>query len=120
MYQYPKEFLPVDQLLQKLTSSGITISSLAEARIALTNIGYYRLKGYSLQWFDPISKKYISNITFSDILKLYYFDSEMSHLLFNYLSQIEISLKARLVNALQITHDALILHDWEKHFNISP
>ena len=111
MYQYPKEFLPVDQLLQKLTSSGIIISSLAEARIALTNIGYYRLKGYSLQWFDPVSQKYISNITFSDVLKLYYFDSEMSHLLFNYLSQIEISLKARLVNALQITHDALILHD---------
>ena len=111
MYQYPKNFLSVTQLIQKLTNSNMIIDSQDEAEIALTTIGYYRLKGYSFHRIDPSTKKYIANTHFSDILKLYYFDSELSHLLFSYLSQIEVSLRVRLVNAFQTTHDALILHD---------
>lgn len=111
MYQYSKNFLSVTQLIQKLTNAGMTISSQNEAKMALTTIGYYRLKGYSFQWIDPVTKKYIPGTDFSNVLKLYRFDSELSHLLFSYLSQIEVALRARLVNAFQITQDALILND---------
>ena len=111
MYQYPKNFLSVPQLIQKLTETGMTIDSHDEAKLALTTIGYYRLKGYSFHCIDPATKKYIAGTTFSDVLKLYHFDSELSHLVFSYLSQIEVALRARLVNAFQITQDALIIHD---------
>ena len=110
MYQYPKKFLSVEQLIQKLIDSGMVITSLSEARTALTTIGYYRLKGYSFHKFDSSIKKYVKNTTFSDVLKLYYFDSELSHLIFSYLTQIEIALRTRLVNSFQITQDALILN----------
>ncbi len=47
----------------------------------------------------------------SDVLRLYHFDSKLSDLLFSYLSQIEVALRSRLVNAFQLSHDALILND---------
>lgn len=103
MYQYPKNFLSVAQLIQKLIDAGMTIDSQDEAEIALTTIGYYRLKGYSFHRIDPATKKYIVGTNFSDVLKLYHFDSELSHLVFSCLSQIEVALRSRLVNAFQTT-----------------
>ena len=111
MYQYPKKFLSITQMIQKLENAGMIINSSDEAENALTTIGYYRLKGYCFHLIDPVTQKYMAGTNFSDILKLYYFDSELSHLVFNYLSQIEVALKSRLVNAFQITQDSLILHD---------
>lgn len=105
------QFKSVTQLIQKLIDSGRTIPSQDEAKMALTTIGYYRLKGYSFQLIDSTTKKYTAGTNFSDVLKLYHFDSELSHLMFNYLSQIEVTLKTRLVNAFQITQDALVLND---------
>lgn len=103
MYQYSKNFLSVIQLTQKLTDAGMTIDSQAEANTALTTSGYYHLKGYSFHWIDPAAKKYIAGTNFSDVLTLYHFDSELSHLAFSYLSQIEVTLRSRLVNAFQST-----------------
>lgn len=101
MYHYPKNFLSVAQLMQKLTDAGMTIASQDEAENALTTIGYYRLKGYCFHQFDHTTGKYVPGTSMADVLKLYNFDSELSHLLFMYLSQIEVALRARLVNAFQ-------------------
>ena len=111
MYTYPKNFLSVTQLIQKLKDAGMVIDANDTAEMALTTIGYYRLKGYSFHLMDPATKKYIKGTTLSDVIKLYHFDAELSHLLFRYLSQIEVALRSRLVNAFQITQDALVLND---------
>ena len=111
MYEYPKEFLSVSQLIQKLKDAGMIIDSQDDAAKALTTIGYYRLKGYSFQLIDPVTQNYVQDTKLSDVLKLYHFDSELSHLIFGFLSQIEIALRARLVNAFQMKQDALILND---------
>jgi abortive infection bacteriophage resistance protein len=62
MYQYPKNFLSVTQLVQKLKDAGMTINSQDEAEVALTTIGYYRLKSYSFHRIDPTTKKYTAPI----------------------------------------------------------
>ena len=93
------------------------ISEINEAYTALSTIGYYRLKGYSFQWIDSSTLRYFPGTEFSNVLALYRFDSELSHLIFEFLSQIEVSLRARLVNALQCTSDPLILND-SSMFNI--
>lgn len=111
MYTYSKNFLSVTQLIQKLKDAGMTIDSNETAEMALTTIGYYRLKGYSFHLIDSSTKKYVTGTNLSDVLRLYLFDSELSNLLFSYLSQIEIALRSRLVNAFQITQDALVLDD---------
>lgn len=111
MYQYPKNILSIPELIQKLKDSGMLIESQDEAETALASIGYYRLKGYCFHLYNKSENRYNEGVCFSNVLKLYYFDSEVSHLLFSYLSQIEVSLRARLVSALLIYNDPLILND---------
>lgn len=111
MYQYPKPYLSITQLIQKLSSMGMDISSVPEAEEALNTIGYYRLRGYCYHLFDKNTNQYLSGTNFSDVLKLYYFDTELSHLIFEYLSQIEVALRVRFVNAFQPLQDSLVLND---------
>lgn len=111
MYIYPKDYLTVEELIEKLRKNGMQINSEVNVKIALTNIGYYQLKGYSSQFIDPSTGKYEDGTTLDVVLRIYHFDFELSRLLFSYTSQIEVSLKARLVNSFQITQDALVLND---------
>ena len=64
MYTYPKNFLSVAQLIQKLEDAGMIIDSQDAAEMALTTIGYYRLKGYSFHLIDPATGKYIAGTKF--------------------------------------------------------
>lgn len=111
MYQYPKPYLSVAQLIQKLKDSGMEISSQEEAEKALNIIGYYRLKGYCYHQFDNAANQYISGTKLSDVLALYSFDTNVSHLIFEYISQIEVALRVRLVNAFQPMQDTIALND---------
>ena len=51
------------------------------------------------------------HITFDRIIQLYNFDQELSNLIFSMLSKIEVALRVKLVEALLIHNDALILLD---------
>lgn len=117
MYEYPKDFLSVPQLIRKLQDTGMIIDSEDNAINTLTTIGYYRLRGYSFHLIDPDTQKYVQNTKLSDVLKLYCFDSDLSHLIFKFLSKIEIALRARLVNAFQSKGDSLILNDPSAFFD---
>lgn len=111
MNHYPKRILTIPQQLQSYTDGGMAISSVEEATTALTTIGYYRLRGYSYHLYDNVSKRYRPGTDFSDILKLYRFDTELSRLLFGMATCIEVALRARLSDALLTYNDALILMD---------
>ena len=111
MYHYPKPYLSVEQLVRKLIDLGMTIQSRSEAEETFNTIGYYRLIGYCRHRFDKSANRYIDGTNLNDILKLYYFDTELAHLLFEYISQIEIALRVRFVNAFQPNQDALALVD---------
>lgn len=111
MYTYPKPPLSNKQLIKKISAAGIEVSDAAKAEEALLEIGYYRLKGYFSDLIDPATKKFPKGTTFDNILKIYEFDVKLSHILFEYLTKIEIALRARLVDALSIYNDALILND---------
>ncbi|MCI8559150.1 MAG: Abi family protein [Lachnospiraceae bacterium] len=111
MNSYPKQILTISQQLQTYIDAGMTVSSVDEAAAALTTIGYYRLRGYSFPLYDNASKRYLVGTDFSNILKLYHFDMELSRLLFGMVTCIEVALRARLSDALLTYHDALILTD---------
>lgn len=111
MYQYPKPYLSIAQLIQKLKDSGMEISSCEEAENALNTIGYYRLKGYCYHRFDNATNQYIAGTRLSDVLALYNYDTNVSHLIFEYISQIEVALRVRLVNAFQPMQDSVALNN---------
>ncbi len=111
MFQYPKQILDIPQQIQSYIDAEMEISSRADVEKALKTIGYYRLRGYSFQRYNNATKKYIPGTKFDDIIKLYYFDQELSRMLFSMISKIEVALRVRLVDALLIHGDALILQD---------
>lgn len=111
MHLYPKIILNVEQQIQSYIDAGMGVSDIDEAKEALQTIGYYRLRGYCFHLYDNDAKKYRAETNFSDVLKLYKFDMELSHLLFEMASSIEVSLRSRLIDALLVHNDALILMD---------
>lgn len=111
MYRYPKRILTIAQQIQAYIDAGMKVSSVSEAEHALKTIGYYRLRGYCFHLYDNSAKQYLPGTDFNDIVKLYRFDTELSHTLFKMLSKLEVALRARLVQALLVSNDALILND---------
>lgn len=111
MYQYPKQILTITQQIQSYIDAGITITSCGDVEKALKTVGFYRLRGYSFHLYDNAAKKYVPGTKFEDILKLYQFDQELSVLIFSMISKIEVALRVRLVEALLIYREPLILQD---------
>lgn len=111
MYQYPKQILTVAQQIQTFIDAGITITSREDVEKALKTIGFYRLRGYSFHLYDNSAKKYVPGTKFEDIIRLYQFDQNLSILIFSMISKIEVALRVRLVDALLVHKDALILQD---------
>ena len=91
--------------------AGMKITSQEDVEKALKSIGFYRLRGYSFQLYDNAAKKYVSGTKFEDIIKLYQFDQELSALVFPMISKIEVALRVRLVEALLIHGEPLVLQD---------
>ena len=111
MYQYPKQILTITQQVQSYINAGMTITTYKDVEEALKSIGFYRLRGYSFHLYDNSTKKYVPGTKFDDILKLYQYDQEISILIFSMISKIEVALRVRLVEALLVHGDALILQD---------
>ena len=111
MYQYPKQILTIEQQIQSYIDAGMEITSRGNVEKALKSVGFYRLRGYSFHLYDNSAKKYIPGTKFDDIFQLYQFDQELSALIFSMISKIEVALRVRLVEALLVHGDALILQD---------
>ncbi len=111
MTPYPKKILSLSEQLQSYVDAKMAIPSQEETNEALTTIGYYRLRGYSFQWYDNAKKAYQPGVSFSDVIALYHFDMELSRLLLSMIMDIEISLRVRLVESLVIHNDPLVLTD---------
>ena len=111
MTEYPKQILNITQQVETLKSAGMIIESDKEILDALDIIGYYRLRGYSFNLYDNSTKKYLDGTSFHDVLKIYAFDKRMAHLLFSFISEIEVALRSRLIDSMLIYNDALILYD---------
>ena len=111
MYPYPKQILTIAQQVQSYIDAGMEITSRAEVEKELKTIGFYRLRGYSFHLYDNLTKKYVPGTKFENILKLYQFDQKLSSLIFSMISKIEVALRVRLVEALLVHGDSLILQD---------
>ncbi len=111
MYQYPKQILTIEQQVQSYVDAGMKITSQEDVEKALKSIGFYRLRGYSFQLYDNAAKKYVPGTKFEDIIKLYQFDQELAALVFSMISKIEVALRVRLVEALLIHGEPLVLQD---------
>jgi len=86
-----KPYLSYAQQIQKLINDkGLIIHDTAYAERMLTDIGYFSLiGGYKSPFIDPMTRQYVNNTTFEDVVALYHFDEELRQLTFSYLIKVE-------------------------------
>jgi abortive infection bacteriophage resistance protein len=99
---YKKPFKTYDELLELLKARKLTISNEAYALLKLKHIGYYRLSAYflPLQYKKNSDKAnmFLPNISFEDILELYYFDTKLRRLIFEAIERIEIYFRTQIAH----------------------
>lgn len=111
MKAYPKQVLLIDEQMETFKRGHLNITDETELRAALTDIGFFRLRGYFDPYYNHSEKRYCANISSHQILQLYRFDRALSTLLLGYLSDIEVALRARCIDAFIQHKDALIYLD---------
>lgn len=91
----PKTF---DEQLNILEKRGLIIDNRELAKKVLSVINYYRLTAYAIQF--KVENKYIGDIRFDTIYKLYNFDKKMKNLIVGALESIEISIRTYIAYTL--------------------
>lgn len=115
--EYNKPAKTTQELVKQLADRGMFIQDVSYAETVLSRINYYRLSGY---WFpfqnkfmkkepipqnvsdderDILENKFVSRITFQNIVDIYRFDTKLRSLCFDALEKIEIA-----VNTLICEH----------------
>jgi abortive infection bacteriophage resistance protein len=97
---YRKEHKTFDKQLQLLKDRDLVISNDAYVLIKLQHINYYRLSAYFLPYQhhknSQNKNKFLPNTTFENIIKLYYFDTELRKIIFEAIEAIEVYLRTQI------------------------
>lgn len=95
---YDKKPITIEKQVDLLQARGLAIENVSIAKKYLAEISYYRLAGYwwSMQE-DKVTHRFKPKSSFSDVIALYKFDSDLRLLLFKVLEKIEISLRTKMV-----------------------
>lgn len=97
---YTKVHKTFEEQLQKLIERKLTISNEQYVLSKLEHINYYRLSAYFLPFQNKKDStnpnEFLSNTTFEDIIKLYYFDTELRKIIFEAIEVIEIYLRTQI------------------------
>lgn len=100
-----KPFKTLDEQLQLLEERGLRIGNKEYARQALASINYYRLSAYSLTYRE--NDVFYDNVSFEDILAVYYFDAALRSLILEFSKKIETSLRTQLAYVHSKNHGPL-------------
>lgn len=92
-----------------LQERGMQFKNIDDAPHFLSNISYYRLKGY---WWelqdDKVNHHFVPESYFEDVIDLYNFDRHFRLIIFNAIERIEIALRTKLIYHLSLGYGA----DW--------
>lgn len=93
-----KEATTIEEQIALLQSRGLVLDcEIEKVKETLLDIGYYRLGFYTFYFQDPESHRFISEVKFNDIIKLYYFDFDMKMLILRYIYRIEVHFRTQLL-----------------------
>lgn len=98
--KYEKQWASIDEQIAFLTKvKGLEVDNIDGLRLALRNIGYYRLSAY---WFPykTIDAKgqavFCENTSFTKIMRAYEFDRDLRLVMFGAIAEIEVYFRGRL------------------------
>lgn len=98
-----KRATTIDEQIELLRSRGMVINDEEKAREVLSDIGYFRLGFYCFPFEKSYPRKnnrshlYKDGSLLSDVVDLYYFDTDLRNILLKYLFRIEVNFRTKLV-----------------------
>lgn len=103
----PKPPKTIAEQIALLQGRNLAFRHLPNAPHFLSNISYYRLKGYWWEMQDDFINHHFRNGSFfEDAIDLYNFDRHFRLILFNAIERIEIALRTKLIYHLSLAHGA--------------
>ena len=107
-----KESRSILEQIDLLKHRGMIIEDEEFARLHLSHISYYRLKGY---WWDMQADKeqhiFKNDADFKDVIARYFFDKELRLILFDAIETIEIALRTKMIYHLSQSYGGLYYMD---------
>ena len=101
----PKPTRTIQDQIALLQSRNMQIKNILNTSHFLSNVSYYRLKGY---WWemqdDKVNHHFAPNSFFEDVIDLYNFDRHFRLIIFNAIERIEISLRTKLIYHLSLSY----------------
>lgn len=111
---YTNSPLEVPALIQTLKDRGLSITDDNKALAFLENVSYFRFRTYLRPMEqDTVTHQYKSGASFGKAVSLYLFDTRLRMLIFSAIQQIEVSLRAKIINHFSLSHGAF----WFIHRN---
>lgn len=106
-----KKAIGIEEQLSRLKLK-VEVEDEPITRFMLTNIGYYRLRCYLHHFIDKDqstgkNKVYTNGTSLSQAIALYYFDYDLRMLLIRFLTNIELSIRTRIINVMSVKYGPL-------------
>ncbi len=101
---YNKPALSLKEQITLLENRGLLILEKEKTENYLRFIGYYRLSGYMIPFYEG-KNKFKDGTTFSQIIDLYNFDRELRLIIFDTIEMIEVALRAVLTDTLSLQYN---------------
>jgi abortive infection bacteriophage resistance protein len=100
--------ITIAQQIQQLKNRGMLFQNEITASDFLSNISYYRLKGY---WWDmqldSVNHTFLPNSSFETVLERYNFDRHLRLILFDAIERVEIALRTKMIYHMSLSYEAL-------------
>jgi abortive infection bacteriophage resistance protein len=97
---YTKEHKTFQEQLEKLLERNLVVSNRQYALSKLEHINYYRLSAYFLPYQykkeSQHANLFLPHTTFEEVIRLYYFDTELRKIIFEAIEAIEIYLRTQI------------------------
>ena len=92
-----KEFKSANELIEILTSKGVSINDESNVRYLIEKYSYYSIVN-SYKWIFKIGENYKDNASFEEIFAMYKFDKNLKIIILKYILEIEAVIKAKIAN----------------------
>lgn len=102
----------LNEQIERLKAHRLNVVDTDEAKQILSQVNYYRLTGYGLQYRDSNTPdNYIPGTSFDDIWQIHQFDAELRCLLKQYLDMVEIYARSQIAYGFSLSKCVTPPHD---------
>ena len=115
-----KEYRTNGDLIEYLSSKGVTISDKADALQKIERYTYYSIVNTYKTIFKGVDSNYIDNVTFDEIYALFEFDKNLKNIILKYSLEIETVIKSIMANQISKIYgvkEYLNISNWDRSIN---